>query len=197
MANKVFIDLESTGKDPLYHEPLEIGVIITTQKLEIIKKCVFKCKPLNFDNWQEEAEEKHKISLGTAVFYPHPLETCNRILEMFEEFSDGEIYEWVDHSRAFYNSGGYDFPLFENMFRNQGLSMKLNRYVSINKRESTINIAIKKGYKKNDLKTWSKRIGFELDHHNVMSDTMCCFYLYKFFKSGKRYTEQGENLCLI
>lgn len=48
--NFAFIDIETTGLDPINHEIIEIGGVITTPDLEVIEEFEIKIKPEHIEN---------------------------------------------------------------------------------------------------------------------------------------------------
>lgn len=58
---------------------------------------------------------------------------------------------------------------------------------------STVMMGREAGYQKNRLPEWAERLKFVLDHHNAMSDTLCCLEVFK----KLRYAVKKETTVAI
>lgn len=56
---------------------------------------------------------------------------------------------------------------------------------------STVMMGREAGYKTNRLPDWAERLNFVLDHHNAMSDTLCCLEV---FKKLRFYTAKARDI---
>lgn len=80
----------------------------------------------------------------------------------------------------------FDYSFMERAMRranfNDGLEMVWQFWKLFHPEESfisTVNMGREAGYKTNRLPEWAERLRFILNHHDAMSDTLCCLEIFK------------------
>ena len=74
--NLAFIDVEMTGLNPVKHEIIEIGAVITTPGLEVVEEFDIKIKPENLENADPvslKVSNYNKDAWEKAVFLPEAI----------------------------------------------------------------------------------------------------------------------------
>jgi DNA polymerase III epsilon subunit-like protein len=185
-----FIDLETTGFSPSKNDVIEVAAIIAKKQNDgtLIRVDQFNefCSPYHEDRWTIGAEKIHRISKRRAFSEQHPRKLLIKYLHFLKEYKDKDNNPllYVCHSKNF-----FDYRHHFNMFLKEGLQDSFNKVFSLERYESTINLAEKyisaTGLENSKLPTLAEYFNVELDHHNALSDANACFEIYKILKKYK------------
>ena len=177
-----FCDVETTGLDPIRNDVITGTIIATNKKLEKLDEISFKCRPDFNKFYSEKAEEIHGISRDRMSKFPRRLETCIDIMNFLRPFLGRGKNPFIYHA-----NGAFDWNFLSWAFRKEDIGYSL--YNIFDERLLISTIELGKIYKRkhkiplntrNDLKSWSELIKFDLKHHDAKSDTNACFELYKY-----------------
>lgn len=166
--NLAFIDMEMTGLNPIKHEIIEIGVVITTPELKIIEEFDLKVKP-------ERIEDADKISLKVNNYDPKEWESAIPLREAIEKLNK-KVKDciMIGHNVA-----------FDAMFLESALAkLKITNSMHYH-RLDTISIAWAKLHREPDLEHFSlrelcARFGIKNEKsHTALSDARATSELYK------------------
>ncbi|MEK7587031.1 MAG: 3'-5' exonuclease [Patescibacteria group bacterium] len=114
--NLAFIDLETTGLDPMVHEIIEIGGIVARQisragrgaKLEIVEEFEFKIKPEHLELAEPEALRINGYNEMEWLFAPDlkkVLETVSGKLKDSVMVAQNVTFDWSFLNQAFKKTG--------------------------------------------------------------------------------------------
>jgi DNA polymerase III epsilon subunit-like protein len=218
-----YVDLETSGGDPIRNDVIEICCLVTRRgEFEVIDKFHSYVRPeqINSVTWSQRAQEVHGITPAQAMTFPERRKVAIDFLNFLVPYKHEENFAqlFVCHAMAqsFFDQkenetkwGMFDFNFLDWLFRKEKLNYSLYKVFNPTYLLSTIWLAQKLGYgndqlyidgvpqytksgrpKKegNGLAIWSKRAGFELEHHKAESDTFGCLYVHKFL-AGETYFE--------
>jgi DNA polymerase III epsilon subunit family exonuclease len=166
--NLAFVDIETTGLNVIKHEIIEIGVVITTQKLKVIEKFELKIKPKAIENAEP-------ISLKITHYNKTDWKEAFSSEEAMKIFS-----EKVKDCIMVGQNVSFDFSFLEYAF----VKNKLKNSMHYHKLD-TISIAWAKLHKKRNITHFSlrelcKHFGIENKNpHSALSDAYATYELYK------------------
>lgn len=180
----LFQDIETTGFDRYRNTILVWAGVFTDLNLNILEKKEIRFRPMDNEVWDDGAEEIHGISSFEAYRYDSKE---NGLSSMLSTLGKYKIKEAVEHSK-----NKFDSKFLMAFFDKSDMIFELRKHYDLDKVLSTVKIAKEAGYKKNGLKDWAKRIGFHLDHHDAMSDTLCCLEVYKFLTGKSNIKIRGD-----
>ena len=183
-GNKTFfIDIESTGFDPIRNDIITGTIIVADEDLSILSQLSFKSRPDFNKFYSDEAEKVHGISKSKMKSFPRRMDTCIEILNFLKPHLSRNRYPLVFHA-----NGNFDWKMLHGMFYKEDIQYSLYKIFDESLLISTLEMG--KDYKRslkqplnknNNLKYWADYIGFDLVHHTAESDTHCCYNLYKYF----------------
>jgi DNA polymerase-3 subunit epsilon len=166
--NLAFIDIEFTGLNVIEHEIIEIGCVITTPKLKVIKKFGLKIKPEHIENADPVAlKVNHYNSADWTRAY-----TLKDAMKIFSKKVKNCIMVGQNVS---FDSGFLEYAFVKTKSKNNMHFHKLD----------TISIAWAKLHKIPDIDHFSLRelckyFGIKNKHpHSALSDAYATFELYK------------------
>lgn len=169
-------DSETTGFSDKMHEMISFSASIHDHTLDKKEEITVyaRCKK---DSWTQKASEIHGFTLEQALAFPHPRKTAIELLHFLKPFKadDNKPILFVSH-----DTSGFDRRFLKAFFMRQLL---IESYWKVFKDEytlSTINMGRKMGIKENGLDVWAERLELELDHHEVESDRVACFDIFKY-----------------
>lgn len=114
-----FIDLETTGLVPGYHEVIEIGLIITDERFNEITRFDEKVKPLHIDRASDKAMEINGYDAEEWKYSLHPVAAVEALLKHKHAFVPTlEAFSLVGHNITF------DMTHLTMMFFNAGISIR-------------------------------------------------------------------------
>ena len=166
--NLAFIDVEMTGLNPVKHEIIEIGAVITTPGLEVVEEFDIKIKPENLANADPVSL---KVSNHNEKDWAKAVSLEEGIKFFLEKVKDCIM---VGHNVAF------DSLFLETAFAKLGV-VNIMHYHKLD----TVSIAWAKLHRSPDLEHFSLRelcLRFGIENpkaHTALSDARATFELYK------------------
>ena len=166
--NFAFIDIETTGLDVGKHEIIEIGVVLTTERLETIEEFELKIKP-------EHIENADPISMKINHFDVTHWEQAHSLTEAMKILSE-KVKDciMVGHNVAF------DSGFLEHAFSVTGVGNSMHYH-----KLDTVSVAWAKLHREPDLEHFSLRelcLRFDIkneDAHTGLGDARATYLLYK------------------
>lgn len=174
---RVYVDCETTGFDPIRNDVVSMAIVVTDQKMSIKDRFYQTARPEFNKFYSEEAELVHGFKRDELKKFQSPEILCNSILSFLSKFKskNNSPSLFISHSLR-----QFDFLFIDWLFRKQNKQYDLWKIIRQDHQRSTITEARNAGYKNNGLDLWAKRIGFNLTHHDAMSDTLCCLEIDKY-----------------
>lgn len=174
--NLAFIDVETTGFDPVANEMIEIGGLIARQipvpgrgpKLEIIDEFEFKIKPERLETANPEALRINGYNDADWLFAPSLAE----VMKQIQEKTAGCIIVG--------QNVGFDWNFVNESFKKCGLENKMHYH-----KIDLIPMAFAKNYHDENLKYFNleglaKHYGVEnTKAHTALADARATFEIYK------------------
>jgi DNA polymerase III epsilon subunit family exonuclease len=166
--NFVFVDIEATGMNPLRHEIIEIGCVLTTSELEILEEFEIKIKP-------DHIETADPVSLKVNQYHEKDWEGAMSILEGLQLFlKKVKNAIMVGHNVAF------DAGFLEYNFYKLGLTNTMHYH-----KLDTVSMAWAKLHSDPNLDHFSlhelsTRFGIKNERaHSALPDARTTYELYK------------------
>jgi DNA polymerase III epsilon subunit family exonuclease len=174
--NLAFIDVETTGFDPINQEILEIGCVLAKQvpangrgaTLEIVDEFDYKIKPENLAAADPEALRINGYNEMEWMFAP----SLTQVMEQFADKTEGAMM--VAHNLTF------DWQFIEQAFKKTGIKNKMH-YGKLD----TISIAFAKLYhleaiQRFNLASLAEYFGIQnAKAHTALADARTTFEVYK------------------
>lgn len=166
--NLAFIDIEATGPELIKHEIIEIGVVITTNKLKVLETFDLKIKP-------EHIENANPASLKVNHYDPDLWVDAMSLKDAMEILS-----EKVKDCIMVGQNVAFDSGFLEYAFSKTGIGNSMHYH-----KLDTISIAWAKLHKDKNLEHFSlremcKRFGIKNERaHSALSDAQATYELYK------------------
>lgn len=176
-----FLDLETTGFDPIRNDVLTLCVVVTDLDCKPVATFYEKCRPKIDKFVTDESCKIHGFSRQQMAKFPPRIETLKKLLWFLNDYRTPDQYE----NLIFHANGNFDWRFLEWCFRKEDLHFSLWKMFDHRFLHSTLKMARAAGYSKNKLSDWAERLGFDLDHHNAKSDTECCVEIYKYLNGNK------------
>jgi len=166
--NFVFIDIETTGLNPLLQEIIEIGCVTTTPELEVIEEFELKIKP-------EQIENADRVALKINHYNPDDWKSADNLEKVMKIFSKKvKNCIMVGHNVSF-DAGFLEFAFNKTNLKNTMHYHKLD----------TVSIAWAKLHKEMDFERFSLHelcARFDIKNkqaHAALSDARATYELYK------------------
>lgn len=182
----IYCDLETTGFSYWNNDIVEISLIVSDKKFNIIDKYHGNAAP-EINGWyRPETEDIHGYCLSELINFPDREETADEINNFLLKYRDEQYrsQRFVAHMKS-----KFDWKFLFTWMMKMNRHFDLQRVLRPEHIDSTIKRAVNRGYKDNDLKTWAERINFPLDHHRAESDNYACYYIDRYFDTGLKYGE--------
>lgn len=166
--NLAFIDIECTGLDVIKHEIIEIGCVITTPKLKVIKKFELKIKP-------ENIEDANPVALKIAHYDKKNWKSAYTLEKAMKIFSKKTKDCIMVGQNVSFDSGFLEYAFIKTKIKNSMHYHKLD----------TISIAWAKLHRKPSITRFSLREMckyFDIENknpHSALSDAYATYELYK------------------
>lgn len=181
-----FVDLETTGLDPMRNEILTVSLSVCDYKtLEQIEEIELEFKPVNLKYWSEEAEKVHGIKLQKALSFQDKRHSTNEMMRFFKRHQKEGVQPIVSHALNYMGAYFDQNFLMQHFFRTADEQLyQYRRICGIS--QSTIDFAkALGGFENYKLSTLCKFYNIPLNHHNSKSDREACQKLYKIFRETK------------
>lgn len=172
-----YIDCETTGFCATRNDIVSLACIVTDNDFNIVGEFYETCRP-EFNNFYSQDSEKiHGYSQRDMYNFQSRRNLCIKMLKFFKPFkSDINIpHVFVQHALR-----NFDYNFVNWAFIKEDLQYSLYKILRGDYQESTIVKAREMGIKENKLDQWAKRINFDLQHHDALSDAKCCLYVDKY-----------------
>ena len=166
--NLAFIDIETTGLNPLQHEIIEIGCVISDRNLKVIEEFELKIKPKKIENANPTAL---KVNHYNEKDWKSALDLSKAIKILLEKVK-GCIM--VGHNVAF------DAGFLEYVFNKVGVENTMHYH-----KLDTVSVAWAKFHHNPEIEHFSlremcERFGIKNEHsHTALSDARATYELYK------------------
>ncbi|MCI0542704.1 3'-5' exonuclease [bacterium] len=174
--NLAFVDVETTGLDPMRHEIIDLGVVLARQvpqsgrgpKLELVEEHEWKIKPQHLDIADPEALQVNGYSAEKWLFAAD----LPRVMEAFGKITKSASL--VAHNVTF------DQGFIDQAFKKAGVKNEMHYH-----KIDTLSIAFGKLYhnpkaEKFSLKALCEHFGIaNPNSHTALSDAKAMFELYK------------------
>ena len=175
------VDIESTGRLPMSCEPLVIAAIKLDENLEATDSVVYRMRPTLWDNFADDAARVHGISKEVAMSYPPKSAGLEDFLAWV-----GTPHTFVCHANKHAGRfAAFDYAALQVQYLDNFLAggkadhfqfARLFRHVL-----STHTLAMATmqldGY---SLDKVCRHIGFDLKHHDAVSDAEACAAILRF-----------------
>ena len=189
-----FMDVETTGFDPIRNDLITCCVIVTNQDLEPVGSFYEKVKPDFNEYYSESAEKIHGFTKKEMETWQSRRSFLIKLLHFLNQFRTAYQRETM----IFHALRNFDFNFLQWAFKKEDLIYSLYKMFIPNETVSTIHMAREAGYTDNKLDTWAKRLKFDLQHHNAKSDTQCCIEVFGFlqneiFENGKTTNTTNDH----
>lgn len=173
-----FVDVETTGFDPFSNSVISMAVIVADIETgEIADKFVGYAQPESKRKWSSKAEEIHGFSYSEAMEFPTQRQTAIEYLKFMKQFKHPKN---LPMDFYYHGNGNFDWRFVNAMMSKQDLLFSFRKISKVDFVHSTVKLAKKKmalnSYKLNVV---SERLGIDLDHHEVESDAMACYGIWK------------------
>lgn len=183
-----FVDLETTGLEPMRNEILTASLSVTDYDSQVeIDSIELKFRPTRIAWWNVESAAIHGVTLDEAMTFPSTKESTDRMYDFLLKHSRSRTQPMVCHALKF--AGFFDTAFLEGHFLEHDLMYEYRVICGIH--QSTItyakayNTAMKAGFDDFKLDTLCRHFKIPLDHHNASSDRKACQQLYKIFKEAE------------
>lgn len=173
-----FSDVETTGFDPIRNDIVSLAMIVTDREFNPVGEFYETCRPEFNKFYSEDAEKVHGFNRSQLESFQHPRKLCIKLLNFLAPYrTPGKFHPYIYHAFKY-----FDYRFSEWAFRKNELHWSWFKMFDERFTQSTLSMARNAGYTGNKLNQWAERIGFELEHHNALSDTKCLVPLYKYLK---------------
>lgn len=195
---KFVVDLEFTGLDPITNDVIEIALAALDVNNQVVDTFHSYVAPetINEKTWTIKAQEVHGITPHEARKFPERRKVCIDLLYFLAPFKCPNNYprEFICHAlpdkffkkiEKVWSWPYIDYFFLEWLYRKENLQYSFFKVFSQDKITSTITMAreLTGQHRGHKLNKWAEIIGFPLDHHKAMSDTLCTVELYKYLTS--------------
>lgn len=170
-----FCDVETTGFDPIRNDIVSLALVVTDREFNQVGEFYETCRPEFNKFYSAEAEKIHGFSKPELANFQPRRKLLINLLKFLNDFREpGQYHPFIYHAFKY-----FDFRFTEWAFRKESLHWSFFKMFDERFTDSTLNMAVQQKYSGNKLNQWAERLGFELDHHNALSDTLCCVEVYK------------------
>jgi len=211
---KVICDVETSGSCPIRNGVISACFLIIDENCNVVDEFHRNvCPPdLTRKHWSLEAQGIHGITFEQVQNYMPNDQFCYELLLFLGKYRSDTAIDFICHANPsgwFDKREGwkiikwFDYNFIEWCFRKakfaNGCEMVWSMYKVLDSKYliSTVKMGKEAGHKKNNLKVWSERVGFDLKHHDPTSDTYCCLEVYKHLRaSNEQENDIGNKLSL-
>lgn len=174
---RVYCDVETSGFSAIRNDVISVALVVTDNNMKVLNEFYETAKP-DFNKFYDPSAEKiHGFRQRDMYKFQSRRSLCENMLKFLKPFkSDINTPNlFVQHALR-----QFDYMFIEWMFRKEDLQYLLWKVLRQDYQRSTITEARKQGYKNNKLNEWADRVGFDLKHHDALSDTYGCYEVDKY-----------------
>jgi len=206
---KVVIDVETSGGCPIRNGVISACVLIVDEHCNVIDEFVRNvCPPdLTAKWWDLEAQGIHGITFEQVQGFISNEQFCYELLCFLGKYKSDLPFDLICHA----NPSGwwdrekndwkiikwFDYFFLEWCFRKakflngDEMVWTMFKVLSPTQLISTVQMGKEAGHRSNNLKVWSERLGFNLQHHDPTSDAYCCLAIYRHLKGNNELSTPG------
>lgn len=175
---KVIIDVETTGFDPYRNDIISLAALLVDEKLRLVDEFYQTVQADTENQWySEDAEKVHGFTKTHINSFQPVKEFQRRFLQFLGPYKNMQM---IYHARA-----SFDWKFLLAHFVKTDNHYQLYKHVTGSNNLSTISVArrhkVSLGLTSLSLDNLCRHIGFDLDHHNALSDAYGCFHVLRFF----------------
>lgn len=173
----LFCDIETTGFAFIRQPPISLSFIIAKKDLSFVARKTFKCKPLDYLHWSDEAENIHGITKQQTIKFQEPKDCA---LAIREWLINSCVLHPIFVCHALFIRNHFDYTQLSEWHDALIAPKKDHKsFCQLFGSPSKVETTALKGLHNKKLSTWAEHIGFNLDHHNSESDVEACYEIYK------------------
>ena len=165
---------------------------MTDLDFNVLAKKTFRARCEHPLRWDHESEKYHQISYQESSKWQSQKDLCNELNDFYGQFTKYPMLS-VYHARKMMGRPGFDMEIAQATFDTYSNIFNMRKFMLENLNESTVHLAMEKGFKQRRLNQLCDVFGIKLDHHNSESDTNACFELYKIFKTKDELDVFAKN----
>lgn len=170
----IFLDVETTGFDPIRNDVTSIGVVVTDHSHVVLSEFYTTVKPEINKFTSEDALIVSGFSKETLLSHKPQREACIDFMKFLKPYLETFPQKMISHT-----VNGFDWRFVDWLFRKQELNYNLYKVIGHENQESTIKIARELGYSNNKLSDWGNRLSISFEHHNALEDAKMCYMIHK------------------
>lgn len=170
----IFLDIESTGFDPIRNDVTSIGAIVTDRSHNVLSEFYTTVKPEINKFTSEDALVISGFSREALMQHKPQREACIDFMKFLKPYLELFPQTMVSHT-----VNGFDWRFLDWLFRKQDLNNNLYRVIRHDFQQSTIKIARDLGHSNNKLNEWAERLNLSFKHHNALEDAFMCFEIHR------------------
>lgn len=179
--NMVVVDIESTGRAPMSCEPLTLAAIRLDENLVEIDRTTYRMRPMIWDYHADAAARVHGITREVAMSFPHKSEALESFLEWV-----GTTHVFVCHGNKHAGRfSAFDYAAMQVQYLDNFLSggkadhFQFTRLFPRCLSTHTL-AAVTMPLDGFSLDKVCAHIGFDLKHHDAVSDAEACAAILRF-----------------
>lgn len=174
----VFLDVETTGFDPIKNDVTSLGAIITDSSLNEVGSFYTTVKPDMNKFISDDALKVSGFSLANLMIHTEQRDACILFMKFLKPYLECFPLTMVSHT-----VNNFDWRFIDWMFRKQELNFSLYKALRYDYQESTIKLGRDAGYPTNKLNEWADRLNLSFNHHNALDDAKMCLEIYRHLKN--------------
>lgn len=172
-----FIDIESTGFDPIRNDVTSLGAIVTDSSLNELNAFYTTVKPDMNKFVSDEALSVSGFTRANLMIHTPQRDACIAFMKFLKPYVELFPQIMVTHSL-----NNFDWRFVDWLFRKQELNYSLYKILRYDYQESTIKMGRDAGYQTNKLNEWADRLNMTFNHHNALDDARMCLEIYRHLK---------------
>lgn len=173
----LFVDIESTGFDPIRNDVTSLGAIITDSSLSEMGSFYTTVKPDMNKFISDDALKVSGFSLANLMIHTEQRDACILFMKFLKPYLEYFPLTMVSHT-----VNNFDWRFVDWLFRKQELNFSLYKALRHDYQESTIKLGRDAGHSTNKLNEWAERLGLTFNHHNALDDARMCLEIYRHLK---------------
>jgi len=176
----IYIDIESSGFNPIRNDVTSIGVIVTDDLFNIQSQFYSTVKPDINKFTSDEALAISGFTRQALLLHKPRREACIDIMKFLKPYLSTEPQMMISHT-----VNCFDWRFLDWLFRKEDLNFNLYKILRHDYQLSTIKMARDLGHSNNQLGEWAKRLDLTFNHHNALDDALMCFNIHKHLADKK------------